>query len=407
MKLTECQNEGLKKLNKSNNIFLTGPAGSGKTLLLKRYMRDKNHQKNPIVASTGAAAILIGGRTFHSFFGLGIMKDGYEKTVKRASTNDWIISRLGKVDSIVIDEISMLSGTVLKAAEEITRKARFRKEPWGGVRVIVVGDFAQLPPVKQYEQDRDWVFRNPVWQQSSFTPVMLKKVIRTADASFIHILHQIRKGIVDDEVTDFLDSRTMKVPDNFDGTRLYPRRSAVERYNLKKLAEIDNKEVAISTTYKGKDKFIEMLKKQAPIPEIIRLKKGALVMIRSNDPDRRYVNGSLGTIKEVTPESICVKLHAGFDIEIEQKSFSFLNSEGKEVASATNYPLNLAWAVTIHKSQGATIDKVYVDLKYLWEPGQAYVALSRVKSSEGLFIADWTPSSIRADPAVLEFYDGL
>jgi ATP-dependent exoDNAse (exonuclease V) alpha subunit len=188
-----------------------------------------------------------------------------------------------------------------------------------------------------------------------------------------------------------------------DGTRLFPHRETTEKFNLKRLEELPGEKVVFDTIYGGEEKFVVDLKRSAPIPEKINLKRDALVMIRANDPQGRYFNGSLGFVEGTSKGGLRLRLVEGGIIELDPISFSMLNAEGAEVASATNFPVNLAYAATIHKAQGLTLDRVFVDLKNLWEPGQAYVALSRARSANGIFISDWSAHSIKTDPHVTEF----
>lgn len=411
----------------SDNVFLTGVAGSGKSFLIGRFLanhdsvtpfakeKDKHGRsaRFPILASTGAAAILVGGRTFHSFFGLGIMEGGVQATVDRAVKNDRLCKRMNSTDGVIIDEISMISGTTLRAAEQIARKARGNSTPWGGLRVVAVGDFAQLPPVNPHWNPgsgltpralRDWAFLDESWVTTDFIPAVLPQTMRTSEPELLHALNAVRSGKLDAATAKFLDSRLEPPPRDFDGTRLFGRRVDTERFNLERLERIDAKAHAFETEYTGKEKSVEDFKKNAPIPAVLALKEGALVMIRLNDPEGRWVNGSVGHLKKVSRTQLSIELESGRTVEIEPATFQMLDAEGQPVASATNFPVNLAYAMTVHKAQGATLDKMQVDLRGLWEPGQAYVALSRARSASGLYVEGWTPRSIIVDPVVTEFH---
>lgn len=410
--LNSCQTRAVKTLGGTENVFLTGVAGSGKSFLIRQFLKDKSSKEFPVLASTGAAAILVGGRTFHSFFGLGILQGGYAATVERALRDKRVVRRLKKTQGVVIDEVSMLSGMVLRAAEHIARVARESQLPWGGLKIVAVGDFAQLPPVTQGFAERDWAFLDSTWSRSAFACELLRTQVRTQDPEFLDVLNRVRRGVVDQTVADYLNSRCLSGGDldDFEGTRLFPRREMVERFNLERLSALSGKLHEIATEYSGAEKSVEDLKRSAPIPEILRIKEGALVMLRQNDPMLRWVNGSLAQIVAIdaSGESIRVRLvDSGIHTDIEPVSFTLLNAEGMEVASARNFPLNLAYATTIHKAQGMTLDRVLVDLRNLWEPGQAYVALSRIKQGSGLSLVGWTPNSVRTDSAVAAFYRDL
>jgi ATP-dependent DNA helicase PIF1 len=426
--LTLAQHQALLTLTETDrSVFLTGVAGSGKSFLIRRFLAHLDSEEPatllkeakqpskrfPILASTGAAAILVGGRTFHSFFGLGILEGGVQATVDRAIKNPRLCKRLNQTDGVVIDEVSMISGTVLRAAEQIARKARGNSTPWGGLRVVAVGDFSQLPPVNPHwnpggglapQALRDWAFLDEAWGKSDFEPAVLPETMRTSEPELLHALNRVRSGRLDRETTQFLNSRCRPSPADFDGTRLFGRRIDTERFNLEKLAGLREKLESFDTVYTGKDKAIEDFKKNAPVPERLQLKVGALVMIRQNDPDGKWVNGSTGHLRKITHDTLTIELVSGREIELEPTTFQMLDAEGLPVASATNFPVNLAYAMTVHKAQGATLEKLRIDLRGLWEPGQAYVALSRARGAEGLYIEGWDQRSIRVDPVVEEFH---
>jgi ATP-dependent exoDNAse (exonuclease V) alpha subunit len=403
--LSTCQEKALAKFDSSHNIFLTGVAGSGKSYLINEFLRDKDPKEYPILASTGAAAILLGGRTFHSFFGLGIMEKGVEDTVQFALKNANVKRRLKKAILVVIDEVSMLPGEALDAAEKIARGARRNDSPWGGLRVVVVGDFAQLPPVSQNNREKPWAFRHPVWSFSEFVPAILHSIQRTQEEYFLKILNAVRIGEISSDVEDFLQERADGFNPDFSGTRLFARKDATDRYNLQRLAEISAPEEKFATDYWGIDRFVEALKRQAPIGDVITLKEGAFVMLRQNDMMGRWVNGSLGTYRgRDREEKLVIELLSGVKVRVEKTTFALSDGEGDITATARNYPVNLAWGSTIHKAQGATFDRLSVDLRNLWEPGHAYVALSRVRSSEGLFVEGWTRNSFRVSPEVVGFH---
>jgi ATP-dependent exoDNAse (exonuclease V) alpha subunit len=403
--LNEDQSRGLEMLSGTDNVFLTGGAGTGKSYLMKTFLRGVDREAVPVLASTGAAAVLVGGRTFHSFFGLGIMEGGAASTIERATKDRRVSRRLKKATAIIIDEISMISGETLAVAEQIARFVRDPSRPWGGLRIVAVGDFAQLPPITRGAKTRDWAFLSPTWQASEFQNVHLKTIMRArADTEFCLALHDARRGEVSERLENLLEWRKMHPSDqDEDATHLYARKVDVEKINLDRLAKIESPTLSFATTYAGDERYLKTLRTQAPIPETIELKKGAFVMLRQNDPKGRWVNGSLGHIDYLSEDGIEVKLLRGEQVvEIDPVAFSMLDADGHEVASAKNFPISLAYAITIHKAQGATLDKIVASLAGLWEPGQAYVAMSRVTSSGGLFIHAWDRKSFFADPAVLK-----
>jgi ATP-dependent DNA helicase PIF1 len=406
MQFSPDQEAALSLLISKKNVFLTGRAGTGKSTLLKELLRRSDPETTAVLASTGAAAILIGGRTFHSFFGLGILEGGAAKTVERALKNPLLKRRIKKTHTIIVDEISMLNGETLAAAEEIARKARLNDMPWGNLRVVAVGDFAQLPPVSRHGQKPDWAFRHEVWERSNFHSIQLEKVHRSQDNEWTEVLNLIREGICDERVKALLDSRK-KIPEG-EVTRLFGLRQDAENYNRECLDALPSEEVLYPTKFLGDANAIEQLKRNSPVPEELVLKLDALVMLRKNDTDGFYVNGSLAKVIALREDAVKVELlDTGLTRELEPVKFELLNAEGEVVASARNFPLNLAYGSTIHKSQGSTLERLRVKLAGLWESGHAYVALSRVRHPSGLFLDGWRPDSIRVDPEVSRFHSSL
>lgn len=407
VELSPEQAVALDILRSGENVFLTGGAGSGKSFLIREFMRDLSPKEFPILASTGAAAVLLGGRTFHSFFGLGIMEGGPEATFQRVMEERKVFKRLRSVEGVVIDEISMIPAEALETAEWIAREVRESSLPWGGLRVIAVGDFAQLPPVTRAGQIRKWSFQSPVWTRSGFQVVQLKHNQRVWDQTFLDVLADVRQGKVTERVKEFLESKVRNHDEEDETLRLLPRRDQSEIFNQKKLSQIPNPEVKIPSIYLGQERFIESLKRSSPIPPEITLKVGCQVMFLQNDPQKRWVNGTRGTVVDISADKITVEKNTWRHVTVEKTQFSLQDAEGKTVASVINFPLNLAYATTIHKSQGATLDEIWVDLSRLWEPGQAYVALSRLRSGNGLKLLGWSPRSFITDPQVTDFYKNL
>ncbi len=408
MQFSPDQATALRELSAPHNIFLTGRAGTGKSTVLKEFLRQTDPSSTAVLASTGAAAVLVGGRTFHSFFGLGILEGGRARTVERALKNPHLRRRLKATDTVIIDEVSMLSGETLATAEEIARSARRNDEPWGNIRIIAVGDFAQLPPVTRNGAPTDWAFTHEVWQSSRFHAFGLETMHRTSSLPWNDVLNRIRDGHCDEVVRQALRARTLPAKPDEDVTRLFGLRRDAEEYNSRRLDALPATVVAYPTKFLGTPAAIEQLKRNAPVPELLLLKTDALVMIRKNETNGLYVNGSIGHVRSCREDAVCVELlESGLTVELEPMKFEMLDAEGEVVATAKNFPLNLAYGSTIHKSQGATLDGLRLRLANLWESGQAYVALSRVRDPERLYLDGWDEKSIRCDALVRQFHANL
>ena len=405
--LSEEQIYALDMCDSGENIFLTGGAGSGKSYVVREFMKDKDEKMMPILASTGAAAVLLGGRTFHSFFGLGIMEGGAKATLDRLMNDKRALKRIRQVEGVIIDEVSMIPGDALAVAETISQIARESTLPWGGLRIIAVGDFGQLPPVTRNGQKRDWCFLNEVWKKTDFQTCQLKLNQRIQNIEFLNVLADIREGMMSERVRNFLEEHTKAHDEDHPGTRLFPRRDQSEDYNQKKLAEINEDEIIVDSIYLGEQRYIEILGKSAPVPAQLKLKIGCRVLFLKNDMQRRWVNGTRGTVSGIESDHLVVRKEGGREVKVEKISFSMLDAEGNAKASVIQFPVILAYATTIHKSQGATLDELWCDLGSLWEPGHGYVALSRLRDPAGLHIVRWSPRSFIVDPEVKRFYGSL
>lgn len=403
IELRDDQLDAFNQLLSGENVFLSGAAGSGKSFLVKKFLGQFKKNEFPVLASTGAAAVLVGGRTFHSFFGLGIMEGGPERVFEKAKKDSRLKKRVNQVEGIIIDEISMISGDVLDLAERICRLARGNEHPFGGLRVIAVGDFAQLPPVNK-NGPRNWCFKHPVWDRVQFQNAILKTNHRTHDAEFLKVLGDVREGKVTDRVNEFLNDKIRDHDESDSGIRLFPFRKQSEDFNMRQLGKIDSQAEIFPTLYWGEEGRIEKMKDSFPVPPELVLKVGAEVIFTQNDPQKRWINGTQGVVRQIKDKKVTVEKRFGREVTVEPVSFDLMNAEGEIVMSASQFPLNLGYATTIHKSQGATLDKVWCDLSQLWEPGQAYVALSRLRDSSGLNLIKWSTQSIRADQDVIKFY---
>ena len=404
--LNKKQAQALKTLlNSKKNVFLTGAAGTGKSHVVKLFREIRKMQQHPVpmVASTGAAAILVNGVTFNSYFGLGIMAGGVKTTVDNAMTNRSTVERIVYSDTVIVDEVSMISGQTLEAANLLCQRIRQNKKFFGGIRMIFVGDFFQLGPYSE-EEKLDWVFLHKSWKQGQIQKIELDQIMRTQDKLFLKVLGKVRKGKIDAEVKKFLAAHVIKTPLNkYVGPRIFSRNHQVDTYNKEQLKIINSPEQIYKTSYAGEGKFVERLKENLVVGEEVKLKRGALVMMRVNNFQEGYVNGTIGVVEGMTEEVLTIRKLSGELIHVKKHVFDFVGGNGEVLARARNFPLTLAWAVTIHKAQGATMDTALISLDQLWLHGQAYTALSRLKSSEGLKIVKWDRSSFKVDKKVLKY----
>lgn len=415
--LNTSQRAAMERLEAGGNVFLTGAAGTGKTFVMRRYLAESG-ERPIMLATTGVAAILLGGRTFHSFFCLWDFSGSRERMIDSALRNKRMEWRVRNARTIVIDEVSMLDARTMSAGEEIARIIRNNDAPWGGIRVIAVGDFCQLPPVdtkREKDQPINWVFNSDVWKETGFETVQLTEIMRTGDEHFMHLLTKVRAGVIDSEVQEYLRKQTVTPAqaEQIDGARILARKGDVQKYNEMRLDALEGEYHAFSakidyqtSAFGPADEHKRKLLKSMPVDEVIKLKKGALVMIRANNIDLGYANGSLAHYDGHENGMMDVVLmESGQLVSLERKKYEHKDGDGNVKASAEQFPVSLAWATTIHKAQGATLDCVIADMNNLWESGQAYVAMSRTKSADKFFVLNWNTRSVLLDPQVRNFYN--
>lgn len=410
------------------NLFLTGRAGTGKTTFLRK-LREHSAKRMVVVAPTGVAAINASGSTMHSFFQLPfsvyIPGKGFAGKDKRYLN----VSRQKKrlimsLSLLVIDEISMVKPDTLDAVDSILRRLRGSSAPFGGLQLLLIGDLRQLPPVvrdTEWEFVKDhyaspYFFESHALKRAGFHTIELSTVYRQSDSAFIDILNSIRDGKASAETLRSLNSRYRPgfYPADDEGyIRLTTHNRLAASYNSTRLGALQGPERAFEATVKGK--FPES---SFPAEQTLRLKEGAQVMFVKNDVGavRRYYNGLIGRVVSIGDDKIrVIPAGGGEAIDVERAEWEvtqYLLDEdtGKIVqeptGTFTQFPLQLAWAVTIHKSQGLTFDKAIIDAAHSFAPGQTYVALSRCRSLEGLVLGEPLPASaVITDAGVNEFID--
>ena len=387
------------------NIFLTGSAGAGKTYTLNQYIRYLRARKIlvAVTASTGIASTHINGMTIHAWSGLGLKKSLTKNDLNAISEKKHIKEHLEKTKVLIIDEISMLHRNQLDAINDILQFIRNNKAPFGGLQVIFCGDFFQLPPVGEAEEsNRDkFAFMSDAWVKAAPVICYLTEQHRQKGDNLDKILNEIRRGAVDENSMQLLRLASKNIL--ADVPRLYTHNMDVERINAREMEKLEGRAMFFSAEKKGNPKLLEMLMSNVRTDEQLHLKIGAKVMFIKNNFDKGYINGSLGTVVEFTPEATpVVALKDGKRIFCEKEKWAIEDEKGNALASFEQYPLRAAWAITIHKSQGMTLDAAEIDLSSTFEKGQGYVAISRVRSLEGLFLKGFNTLALELDALAMK-----
>ena len=408
------QSEALTILNAGANVFLTGAPGAGKTYVLNEFVSQarKNGAAVSVTASTGIAATHINGQTIHSWSGVGISTSMSESLLRRIKTRRG--RQIEGTDILVIDEVSMMHAWLFDMVDQACRAVRHSPEPFGGIQVVLSGDFFQLPPVTrpnhvggmipgpEFQVSREryaqmgkdpegFVTESLVWDDLDPVVCYLTEQHRQDGGQLLTVLTDIREGDVTQEDHDVLATRVGAVP--APGTvavHLFPVNRQADALNDQRLAAIDEEAHHYEATSRGETKLVERLKKNMLAPDDLTLKNGAAVMALRNDQDHQYVNGSIGTVKGFTSPA-----KGGWPIvsfqngnEVTMKPAAWETMDGDAVLAAVNQvPLRCAWGITIHKSQGMTLDRAVMDLRRTFAPGMGYVALSRVEGLDGLYLA--------------------
>ncbi|MFA6552427.1 MAG: AAA family ATPase [Candidatus Paceibacterota bacterium] len=400
------QKEALEILKMGHNAFITGAAGSGKTHLLNQYidyLRGSNADIG-ITASTGIAATHMGGMTIHSWSGIGIRDKISERDLEDMEDKRYLWKRLEKVKVLIIDEISMLHHFRLDLVEKILRSFKRNSEPFGGIQVVLCGDFFQLPPVKREgEEPTHFAYHSNAWKNLNLKICYLEEQYRQSDKEFLEVLNGIRSGKISEKVLAHLNGRFDKKTDVcVEPTKLYTHNINVDAENEKELQKLSGQNFEYQMTESGWGALPEILKKSCLAPEKLKLKRGARVMFVKNNFDEGYANGTLGVVADCGDGYVKVKTSRGSTINVTPQSWR-IEENGKSLAEITQYPLRLAWAITVHKSQGMSLDAASVDLSKSFEKGMGYVALSRVKTLSGLSLLGLNDIALQVNGEVLEY----
>ncbi len=401
----------LEIMAEGHNVLLTGPAGSGKTYVLNEFIRRAKSRGKyvAVTATTGLAATHLGGNTIHAWSGIGIsdqLHPHFEEYLLKGRRD--IIEA---TDVLIIDEISMLHDYRLDMIDEVARKVRKRDVPFGGIQVILCGDFFQLPPVNRNDSRQGgFVVTSEVWEE--FDPVVcyLDEQHRQDDEDFLEILNALRSGDVRRRHAEMLLARVdadlgLGADGNpMEATELHTVNIDVDRINTSRLKGIPGTEKHYAMATTGKESYVETLKRSCLALDVLTLKKGALVMCVKNSAEKRYANGSLGTVVDFESGSDypIVELQSnGRRITMEPETWE-LRDGNKKRASIAQIPLRLAWAITVHKSQGMTLDAARVDLRRAFVEGMGYVALSRVRRLDNLSLVGINRMALQISPEALE-----
>uniref|UniRef100_A0A8C0H2P9 ATP-dependent DNA helicase PIF1 n=1 Tax=Chelonoidis abingdonii TaxID=106734 RepID=A0A8C0H2P9_CHEAB len=384
--------------------------GTGKSYLLKKIVGSLPPKSTYATASTGVAACHVGGTTLHAFAGIGSGKVPLNQCIELAQRTGvrqhWL-----SCQHLIIDEISMVEGKFFDKLEAVARAVRKRDDPFGGIQLIICGDFLQLPPVSKGNEETKFCFQAESWRRCIHVNMELTEVWRQTEKSFISLLRTIRLGRCTDEVTrQLLQTATNRVErDGILATRLCTHKDDVELTNERRLQQLPGE----MHSYEAVDSdpmLVKAIDAQCPVSHCILLKPGAQVILTKNlDVSRGLVNGARGVVVEFETEGNGlprVRFLCGVTEVIRLERWVFKGPSGIYL-SRQQLPLKLAWAISIHKSQGMSLDCVEISLSRVFESGQAYVALSRARSLEGLRVLDFDPNVVRANPYVLQFYNHL
>lgn len=397
------QKEALDILKTGRSVFLTGAAGSGKTYVLREYINylQSLNANVGVTASTGIAATHMGGITIHSWSGIGIRDTLNKDDLREIAEKKHIKNKIKNASVLILDEISMLHHYRLDLVEKIIKEIKNSPEPFGGMQVVFCGDFFQLPPVRRsFEPEAFFAYHSDAWKNLGLKVCYLSEQHRQNDAEYLKILNAIRENSVDKKIIEILETRFGKEAE-FQPTKLYSHNKNVDEENEVELKQLSGKVFEYEMAERGKRHIVEILKKSCLAPQTLKLKEGAKVMFVKNNFEEGYVNGTLGVVIKCGSDAIKVKTVSGKIIDVE-KAVWIIEEEGKIMAEISQYPLRLAWAITVHKSQGMSLDAALIDLSASFERGMGYVALSRVRSLQGLFLKGLNQMALRVNEEVLE-----
>lgn len=397
------QETALTILKTGANVFLTGEPGAGKTYVINQYIAwaEAAGLNVAVTASTGIAATHIGGMTIHSWSGVGIKDSLSPYDLENITTKEKNVKRMKTAQVLVIDEISMLDGKVLDMVDKVLRVIRQKNEAFGGMQVIVVGDFFQLPPVTRQGDVMRYAFESYAWQGLKPLTCYITEQYRQDDEMLLSLLSSIRRNEIEEDHYTLLQEQTEIAFEHIEPTRLYTHNADVDAVNDAKLKELPGTAYTYRMDGVGRRPLVETLTKNCLSPQVLTLKEDAMVMCTKNNFEAGYVNGTLARVVRFQEGLPVVELMDGTQITIKPVTWEVIEDK-KVLASIEQLPLRLAWAITVHKSQGMSLDAAEVDLSKAFVYGQGYVALSRVRTLEGLKVNGMHPNALQVDPKIVQ-----
>lgn len=400
------QAQAFKILKSGRSVFLTGSAGTGKTFLLNKFISYLKKKKINIgvTASTGIAATHIDGRTIHSWSGMGIKNKLTDREIGQLLRKDKLQARIRETKVLIIDEISMLDASRLDLLDSICKSAKESPLPFGGIQIIMCGDFFQLPPVDSKNENPELAYESSAWKNSDIKTCYLDRQYRQNDLKFIGILNNIRNNQADEATLMKLKERLHQAISlkTINPIKLYTHNVDVDAVNNLELSKIPGEEFNYEMLSHGPKELVRVLKKNCLAPEHFTLKTGAMVIFVKNNFSQGYVNGTLGKVIGFDKFDFpIVETESGDKITVTTASWN-IEEDRQIVASICQIPLRLAWAITVHKSQGMTIDAAEIDLSKSFEYGMGYVALSRVRRLENIRLMGINEMALKVNPKIVE-----
>lgn len=401
------QRDALTHLKEGENIFLTGAAGTGKTFVLEKFIRwARTHDKEvAVTASSGVAATHLSGTTVHSWSGIMLKDSLTESDIKKMMRKPYLREHIISTDVLIIDEISMLHAYQLDLINKVCKQFRRDIRPFGGMQVILSGDFFQLPPVKQGRKGSgfpDFAIHSRAWAELGLRVCYLTEHYRHQDLKYLTLLNRIRQercGPAD--IAALNGRRDVQLSSHIKPVKIFTHTMDVDTLNASELATLRHRARRYTMRSSGAEPLVQQLQKNCLAPAELLLKQDAVVMFVKNNFDLGYVNGTMGIVTDFDDDGFpIVETVHGDTVAVRPASWTIEEQDGV-VAEIEQLPLRLAWAITVHKSQGMSIDLAEIDLGKTFEYGMGYVALSRVRSFDGLRLRAFNTMALGVDPAVV------